>query len=186
MSQHPRIEEVSDSDSDPADMDPSEFDPKQFANSLMRPSDIPSSSPAAVNPHPQAQFRSTTSEYAERERTKHWQCLYPVYFDSTRTRAEGRRVSKEQAVLNPLAREIAKAVAQQGLNVVFEPAKLHPKDWSNPGRVRIVIKENGRSVTSHIHNSMCYMGLDQAIAHRQCRTPSLQPRFSVPQSASYH
>lgn len=63
--------------------------------------------------------------------------LYPVYFDATRSRAEGRRVSKSLAVKNPLAREIAAACATLRLSPVFEAHRVHPKDWANPGRVRV-------------------------------------------------
>jgi signal recognition particle subunit SRP19 len=66
-----------------------------------------------------------------------------VYFDITRSRALGRKVSKSLAVENPLAREIADACGSLGLKAVFEPGKTHPKDWSNPGRVRVLLKQDG-------------------------------------------
>jgi len=148
MSRHARIEEVSDSepDSDPSEMDPSDFDPGTLS-SLINPTDIPSNAPTRP-PGPPAggPGRPSPDQTAERERTKHYQCLYPVYFDSTRSRAEGRKVGKAQAVPNPLAREIVDAVSALKLpgQVVFEPGKLHPKDWANPGRVRVLIKEDGK------------------------------------------
>jgi len=67
-----------------------------------------------------------------------------VYFDITRSRALGRKVSKSLAVENPLAREIADACGSLGLKAVFEPGKTHPKDWSNPGRVRVLLKQDGK------------------------------------------
>lgn len=67
--------------------------------------------------------------------------LYPVYFDATRSRAEGRRVPSSLAVKNPLAREIANACAALRLSPIFEAHRTHPKDWANPGRVRIALKE---------------------------------------------
>ena len=45
------------------------------------------------------------------------------------------------AVANPLAREIVDAVAGLGVKVAFEPGKTHPKDWANPGRVKVFLKE---------------------------------------------
>ncbi|KAF8251119.1 signal recognition particle, SRP19 subunit [Wilcoxina mikolae CBS 423.85] len=89
---------------------------------------------------------TTQTQYlpaAQSQDFKHYQCLYPVYFDITRSRALGRKVSKELAVENPLAREIADACGSLGLKAVFEPGKTHPKDWSNPGRVRVLLKEDG-------------------------------------------
>jgi signal recognition particle subunit SRP19 len=140
MSRHARIEEVSESDSDPDIMDPSEF---ESSTALMDPADIPSTTQAQP---PRKQYDPSKS--------KRWICLYPIYFDSAKTRAEGRRVGKEQAVENPLARQIAAAVAEQGLNVVFEPGKIHPKDWANPGRVKVELKsEDGKLKRPHIKNS---------------------------------
>lgn len=153
MSQHARIEEVSDSD---PDSDPSEMDPSEFASSIIRPANIPPPGTRQAPPPPQTlqpQFRAPTS--ADTDRHKHWQCLYPVYFDATRTRAEGRRVGQALAVENPLAREIVDAVAGLGLDIVFEPGKMHPKDWGNPGRVRILVKEDGVRKSSRVKNSIC-------------------------------
>lgn len=70
----------------------------------------------------------------------HYAMLYPVYFDATRSRAEGRRVPKSLAVVNPLARTITDACTQLRLMTVFEPAKAHPRDWGNPGRVRVQLR----------------------------------------------
>lgn len=62
-------------------------------------------------------------------------------------------MGKELAVQNPLAREIVEAVQLLGLDTVFEPGKMHPKDWSNPGRVRVLIKEGGRVRNRGVKNS---------------------------------
>lgn len=48
----------------------------------------------------------------------------------------------ERAVKNPLAREIVDACQGLGLEVVFEPGKMHPRDWANPGRVRVALKKS--------------------------------------------
>ncbi len=156
MANHARIEELS--DSDPEEMDISHFEPP--SNSLIEPANIPFKAPTFQAPTP----TSYNGSAQDRERTKHWQCLYPVYFDVARTRDEGRRVGKELAVSNPLAREIVDAVQTLGLNVVFEPAKTHPKDWANPGRVRILLKENGKKVAQDINNSECSQMLYLPIA----------------------
>ncbi|KAL1630281.1 signal recognition particle subunit [Neofusicoccum ribis] len=167
MSLQPRIEEVS--DSEPEDMDPSDFDPQAFAQSMMAASGAgPSSSPggggvpfspalAPQSPFPGGNPNAAAQRAAEaemREKSKNWQCIYPVYFDASRTRAEGRRVAKELAVASPLARDMVDAVAALGLTqVVFEPGKTHPKDWSNPGRVRVLVKkEDGTLVNSKVKN----------------------------------
>ncbi|KAJ9298118.1 hypothetical protein DTO271G3_3723 [Paecilomyces variotii] len=137
---HARVEEVS--DSDPEEVAPSEFNQAQFAKeSIISPSIVPGPG-AGIRP----------SE-ARREIPKHFQCLYPVYFDKTRSRAEGRKVGSELAVENPLARDILDAVQMLGLRVGFEPEKLHPKDWANPGRVRVMLKnEDGTPANPKVKN----------------------------------
>ena len=156
MSRHARIEEVSDSDlSDPMEMDPSDFEPSGFlkpsraaaqassstaAASLIDPSLIPGSSQQQQQQQQQQQYASA----AELAKFKGYQCIYPVYFDKNRSRAEGRRVGKKLAVENPLARDIVDAVQVLGLETLFEPDKQHPKDWANPGRVKVLVKQKGR------------------------------------------
>ncbi|KAL8664253.1 MAG: hypothetical protein Q9202_003203 [Teloschistes flavicans] len=134
---HPQIEELSSSESDPSIDDPTDFAP----NEILRPSKIPARStsrqPNIEHLQPQFQQRNTNDP----EKHKHYQCLYPLYFDASRTRAQGRRVGKDQAVANPLARTIVDAVASLSLTTVFEPGKMHPKDWGNPGRVRVLLKD---------------------------------------------
>lgn len=144
MSRHAQVEEVY--DSDPDEVAPSDAMPSNFANeSLLSAAGIPTqaSSSIPMRPPPEPQ----------REIPKHYQCLYPVYFDKSRTRAEGRKVGTELAVENPLAREIVDAAQMLGLQVGFEPEKLHPKDWANPGRVRVLLKhEDGKLVNPKIKN----------------------------------
>ncbi|KAF2749443.1 SRP19-domain-containing protein [Sporormia fimetaria CBS 119925] len=144
MSLNPRIEEVSESDSEPSEVDISDVP------SLIRPSEIPTTS--QIPQHLQQAQPGAVRASTDRERSKHYQCLYPVYFDRNRTRAEGRRVGRELAVENPLAREMADAAAFLGLETVLEPDKTHPKDWSNPGRIRVLLKKDGKQMHSDITN----------------------------------
>ena len=147
---HPRIEEVSESESDPDDMDPADFDPSQ---SIIRPADIPASSSRGQEQLlPQFQ-RPAAAPTVNPQEIKHYHCLYPVYFDASRSRSEGRRVGKELAVQNPLARTIVDAVQMLGYKVAFEPGKMHPKDWANPGRVRVLHKEDGKLRNPRVKNS---------------------------------
>lgn len=150
MAHHTRIEELSDSDDS---SNPPEDD---IDDALIRPSNIPPPNslqpPRAQQQLPPQQNRPVNSnpppEY------KHYQCIYPLYFDANRTRAQGRRVGAELAVQNPLAREIVDAVQLLGLKTVFEPGKMHPKDWANPGRVRVLVKEDGKPRNARVKNSM--------------------------------
>jgi signal recognition particle subunit SRP19 len=145
---NPRVEEVSDSDSDPSEMGIDDVP------ALMNATSIPSTSTSSMPPQshmlqPQSPAIKTSTD---REKSKHYQCLYPIYFDKSRTRAEGRRVGKELAVDSPLAREMADAAADLGLRTVFEPDKTHPKDWANPGRVRVLLKHEGKLVDDDVKN----------------------------------
>lgn len=178
---NPRIEEVDDDAADPDEMDLDAFDFARPQQGSLQPSATPPQSsmdPAMIQQILQAQSQQQPGgsgpgrpaaqqmsdkgrmamERERHERTKHFQCIYPVYFDSTRSREQGRRVKKEHAVSNPLASEIAEALKHIGnkdqvpLQIVFEPHKSHPKDWSNPGRVRVLVKKDGEAVNAKIHN----------------------------------
>jgi signal recognition particle subunit SRP19 len=160
---HARIEEVSDSDSDPAEGDISDLDdfdereilkarPSQVqpptpkpSSHLIDPSAIPVQRQGPVTGHDGTQFQTTQDD----SKYKDFQCLYPVYFDKNRSRAQGRRVGKENAVENPLAREIVAACGRLRLETLFEPAKLHPKDWSNPGRVKVKLKGSNNPLVNN-------------------------------------
>lgn len=143
MSRNAQVEEVS--DSDPEEVAPSDALPSNAKESILSGTGVPP--PGAMRqPPPEPQ----------REIPKHYQCLYPVYFDKTRSRAEGRKVGSELAVENPLAREIVDAVQMLGLHVGLEPEKLHPKDWANPGRVRVLLKKDGKLVNPKIKNSALF------------------------------
>lgn len=166
---HPRIEEVEDSDvemSDPSEGDIDDFDETDILRSrsdktasasaqqqlpirqqqanphIINPSHIPSVSSGPPTAGGE-QYSIPTTTSANAKAYAHFQCLYPVYFDASRTRAEGRRVSKNLAVANPLARELVNACRDLRLQTLFEPEKMHPKDWANPGRVKVNLKESG-------------------------------------------
>jgi signal recognition particle subunit SRP19 len=55
--------------------------------------------------------------------------LWPSYFDSKKSRAEGRRVSKKIAVANPRSEDILKAVQELGLKATHHPDKAYPGNW---------------------------------------------------------
>ncbi|KAG5917021.1 hypothetical protein E4U42_007408, partial [Claviceps africana] len=78
-------------------------------------------------------------------------CLYPVYFDALRSRAQGRRVPTSLASRSPLAREIANACSRLRLQTVLEPDKTHPKDWANPGRVKVCLRSEAHGVRNKHH-----------------------------------
>ena len=182
---NPRIEEVEDDDiDDPEEMDLDAFDFAKPQGSLQPLGNESGSqmSPQAIQAMLQQQQQNPASRTAPpqmsdqerqqfqrdaRERTKSFQCIYPVYFDASRSREQGRRVKKEDAVQNPLAWEIVNALQHIGnsmgvpLQIAFEPDKGHPKDWGNPGRVRVLVKKEGRAISGKIGSSksFCVLGV---------------------------
>jgi signal recognition particle subunit SRP19 len=68
--------------------------------------------------------------------------LWPVYFDSTKTRLEGRRVPKRLATPSPKLDVIKRAVQQQNLQPEVVPTATHPSTpWQETGY--IVINKGG-------------------------------------------
>jgi signal recognition particle subunit SRP19 len=65
--------------------------------------------------------------------------LYPTYFDSTRSRGEGRRIPRSLAVENPTVEEIKEAAKRLGYRVETEVRTSHPsRPWKREGRVLIL------------------------------------------------
>jgi signal recognition particle subunit SRP19 len=184
---HPRIEEVDDY-SDPDEMDLDAFDFARPGQTTLAQAQAPQQKqqqqqqqqpnadmmaqmqamfggqgggPNSGSGMPQGmdQKERMRLEREQQEKSKSYQCIYPIYFDASRSREEGRRVKKEDSVKNPLARDIVDALQQisaqvnVALQIVFEPSKCHPKDWANPGRVKVLVKKDGEPVTKKIANS---------------------------------
>ncbi|XP_029365557.1 signal recognition particle 19 kDa protein isoform X1 [Echeneis naucrates] len=82
-----------------------------------------------------------TQNPADKER---FICLYPVYINSKKTLAEGRRIPSEKAVENPSCTEIRDVLTAAGMNVYMEN-KMHPREWNRDvqfrGRVRVQLKQ---------------------------------------------
>ena len=53
----------------------------------------------------------------------------------------------------PLSKDIADAANRLGLGTLHEVNKAHPRDWENPGRVRVQWKKDGKLVNSVIKTS---------------------------------
>ncbi|KAI6037606.1 signal recognition particle, SRP19 subunit [Pisolithus marmoratus] len=82
---------------------------------------------------------------------KHWSCIYPIYIDAKRPYGKGeRRIAREKSVWWPLSKDIADATNRLGLGTIHEVNKVHPRDWENPGRVRVQWKKDGRLVNTAI------------------------------------
>ncbi|XP_014214603.1 signal recognition particle 19 kDa protein [Copidosoma floridanum] len=81
-----------------------------------------------------------TKKHNEMER---WICIYPVYINSKRSLAEGRKMPLSKCVENPTHQEIRDILVSARMNVGVEN-KLHPKERSKEllyrGRIRVQLK----------------------------------------------
>lgn len=83
-----------------------------------------------------------------------WTCIYPIYLDAKRPYGTGqRRVSRPKSVWWPLSKDIADAAGRLGLGSLHEITKTHPRDWENPGRVRVQWKKEGTLVNPAVKTS---------------------------------
>lgn len=65
--------------------------------------------------------------------------LYPLYFDAAASRQQGRRVSRQLAIRDPTAEELAEAARRRGYRVELEPRAAHSRrPWKHEGRILIV------------------------------------------------
>ncbi|EEQ36547.1 hypothetical protein CLUG_00670 [Clavispora lusitaniae ATCC 42720] len=164
MPKKPVLEEVDDDDIDNMDMDIAQFDPnlKTPIAPIQKPVITRSqdSEPSVFDnfpkpaPQPKRSDIVDPSKFSaqEREEIRRFQVIYPCYFDVNRSHKEGRRVSTQDAVRNPLAKTISDACRQLRIPVLLELDKSHPQDYGNPGRVRVLVKENGVAGNSRFPN----------------------------------
>ncbi|KAM3720682.1 Signal recognition particleprotein [Dirofilaria immitis] len=79
-----------------------------------------------------------------------WICIYPLYMNSRKTIAQGRRVSKNKAVDSPTAQEIYDILSNAGMKVKLEKQKMHPldpnRDANSQGRVRVQLRNDDGSL----------------------------------------
>ncbi|MEM1564272.1 MAG: signal recognition particle subunit SRP19/SEC65 family protein [Candidatus Bathyarchaeia archaeon] len=68
--------------------------------------------------------------------------LWPAYFDSTKTRGEGRKVPKILAVPSPKITELKEAVEKIGFKCEFVADAIYPKmPWLKTGMLLVIKKE---------------------------------------------
>lgn len=73
--------------------------------------------------------------------------IWPLYFDKTLTRKQGRRVPKKLAIEKPQLESLLKAARSLGLNPVNEKTKSHPsRPFIKEGRI-LVDKKNSKTAT---------------------------------------
>ena len=81
--------------------------------------------------------------------------VWPIYFDKTISRLDGRKVSKKYAVEKPSSDDIAKAAKSLGLNPVLEKDAAHPsRYWRKEGRILIDKKDSKIKLLRQIANRL--------------------------------
>jgi signal recognition particle subunit SRP19 len=64
--------------------------------------------------------------------------IWPVYIDSNKSRSDGRKINKEDAVSSPKITEISRAARKLNLKPKVEDDKSYPGSWwENSGRIKI-------------------------------------------------
>lgn len=64
--------------------------------------------------------------------------LWPVYFDSAKTRAEGRKVPKRLGKPSPTLEIIEKALSSRGFSYSLIPEAAHPSlPWKRTGSILV-------------------------------------------------
>ncbi|XP_046989401.1 signal recognition particle 19 kDa protein [Schistocerca americana] len=85
---------------------------------------------------------SPDKKHSDRER---WICIYPAYINSKKTRAEGRRIPRENAVENPTHQEIRDVLSSAGLKIGVENkyyCRERSKEMLYRGRIRVQLKND--------------------------------------------
>ncbi|KAK7439402.1 signal recognition particle subunit [Stygiomarasmius scandens] len=123
----------------------SDDDDLEFPSQRAGPASPPSSQPYFRDP---SQLKNTVTDITP---YKSWTCIYPIYIDAKRPYGTGqRRVERAKSVWWPLSKDIAEATNRLGLGTLHEVNKSHPRDWENPGRVRVQWKKDGILVNPNI------------------------------------
>ncbi|KAL2547605.1 Signal recognition particle 19 kDa protein [Forsythia ovata] len=77
---------------------------------------------------------------------KKWIVFYPIYINSKKTIAEGRRINVSKACENPTYAEIYDCCSHLKLPCAIESEKSYPRDFMQRGRVRVQLKREDGSL----------------------------------------
>jgi len=81
--------------------------------------------------------------------------IWPIYFDKSVSRLNGRKVAKKHAVEKPSVEDIAKAAKSLGLNPVLEKDCAHPsRNRKKEGRVLVDKKDSKSKLLVQIANRL--------------------------------
>ncbi|KAK8943294.1 Signal recognition particle 19 kDa protein [Platanthera zijinensis] len=84
---------------------------------------------------------------------KRWNIIYPIYINSKKTIAEGRRIGASKACENPTCIEIVDCCKHLKIPSAIELDKAYPRDFMQRGRVRVLLKRGDGSLYNHLIGS---------------------------------
>jgi signal recognition particle subunit SRP19 len=81
--------------------------------------------------------------------------IWPIYFDKSISKLEGRKVAKKYAIEKPSSESIIKAAKSLGLNPILEKSSAYPsRHWKKEGRVLVEKKDSKSKLLVKIANRM--------------------------------
>lgn len=77
--------------------------------------------------------------------------IWPIYFDKTVSRLNGRKISKKLAIEKPSIENIAKITKSLGLNPIIEKSAAHPfRPFKKDGRILVDKKDKKSKIIARI------------------------------------
>jgi signal recognition particle subunit SRP19 len=81
--------------------------------------------------------------------------IWPIYFDKSISRLNGRKIAKKYAIEKPTIEAISKAAKSLGLNPKLEKDCAYPSNhWKKQGRILVDKKESKSKIIKQIANRM--------------------------------
>jgi signal recognition particle subunit SRP19 len=81
--------------------------------------------------------------------------IWPIYFDRSKSRLNGRKIARKYAIEKPNSENIAKAAKSLGLHPILEKNATYPgKPWTKDGRVLIEKKDSKSKLLVQIANRL--------------------------------
>ncbi|SPQ97766.1 Signal recognition particle 19 kDa protein [Plasmodiophora brassicae] len=74
-----------------------------------------------------------------------WNIVYPIYMDSTKQIAEGRKIPLDKAVQKPTLSECVELCRYLKLPFEIEANKCYSRDFFQVGRLRVLLKQDDGS-----------------------------------------
>ncbi len=89
--------------------------------------------------------------------------IWPIYFDQNKTRKEGRRISKNQAVISPKILDIKEAAERLGLQSELKVEAHFPKmPWVKSGMLLVEKKEAKEAIIKKLSKQLVKIKNQQA------------------------